>query len=249
MDRLTASSPGYPTADVRPKAKRWSSDLNASLSTGTFLQIPDQQSAYAYKVQVMKAEDFLVHSCKLSSLYCSIPHLHSSTADKMREDLLLSFICAYSHFGASLSALEDVILEASHKFDINVTVIRQKGVITCYVGERMNGRRYIRTVGPVILQSHFLGLREVHKIYATVLEQKMRVGEAREQLAALCEEAHIHRPGVYLLATGVLSGLICRAFFAGSSHDVAATVVATAMLSGVHYLVHKASQLNADFLE
>eukprot|EP00918_Siedleckia_nematoides_P021666 GHVU01046683.1.p1 GENE.GHVU01046683.1~~GHVU01046683.1.p1 ORF type:complete len:347 (-),score=25.34 GHVU01046683.1:3-899(-) len=189
--------------------------------------------AHAYKVQFVKApKDFLMHA-----------------SEQMREDLLLSFIRAFAHFGASLNALEDLILDASRMFDIKVTVVRRNDAITCLIGERTGKRRYLRIVSPVACRSYFLGLLEVRRIYTAVIEHRMRVGEGRAQLANLCAKVAVRYPLAHLLVAGVLSGLICMAVLGGSSYKALVTVIGTIALGAVYYFLRKVTLVGAELLE
>lgn len=170
-------------------------------------------------------------------------------ADKMHEDLLMSFIRAYSHFGASLNALEDLMLDASRAFDIKVTVVRRHGAITCLIGERAGSRRYMRVVSPILPQSCFLGLLEVRRTYDAVVEHRIRVPQARAQLANLCAKTPLRYPLAHLVFGALLSGWVCLAVFGGMFSEVLSTVVGALVVGLAHYFLRQITTYTPDLME
>jgi uncharacterized membrane protein YjjP (DUF1212 family) len=167
----------------------------------------------------------------------------------MREELLLAFVKASAHFGASSNALEELILDAARTLDVKVTVIRKAGVITCLAGDRTGSRRYIRVVNPLLRFSYFAGLLEVRRIYEAVVEKRMRVPEAQKTLAKLCARPPVRYPLAHLIMAGVISGLLCMLVFGGLYRGVLITIGVTIVLGVVQYFLRKANPFNAELLE
>lgn len=167
----------------------------------------------------------------------------------MREDLLISFIRAYAHFGASLNSMEDLVLDASRAFGIKVTVVRRHGAITCLIGDRIGTRRYLRVVSPILPPSCFLGQLEVRRTYDAVVERRMRVPQARAELANLCAKTPLRYPFAHIVFGALLSGWVCVAVFGGMFPDVLSTVMGAFVLSFAHYFLRKVTTTGADFSE
>lgn len=167
----------------------------------------------------------------------------------MREDLLLIFIRAFAHYGASLDVLEEVALHASRAFDVRVAVVRKTGTLTCFVGERVGGRRYVCAVSPLLRRFVDGGLSEVQRMYNAVVEQRVRVPEASRRVEHMCTKPAMRYPIVHVCIAAVLAGATCLFLFGGLTWDIFCSIVGSFVLGCVHLIVRRASPLLAEVVE
>ncbi|EKM61284.1 uncharacterized protein PHACADRAFT_247789, partial [Phanerochaete carnosa HHB-10118-sp] len=165
----------------------------------------------------------------------------------MREDLLLLFIHAFTHYGVSLDALEDFALRASHAFDVRVTVARNASALTCFVSERVGERPYVRVASPLLRRTVPQGLSEVQRMYDAVVDQRVRVPEAGRRLAHMCTKSAMHYPVVYIGFASVLAGVMCLVLFGGSMDDILRAVVGSFVLGCVQLVLCRVSPWVAEF--
>ncbi|GJE87562.1 hypothetical protein PsYK624_036450 [Phanerochaete sordida] len=213
-------------AAKRPKMQRRMS-APAALQSRTTLVVP-KRAVQLHKLQHMPApRDYLRH----------VPRI-------VRAELLHLFLLAFAHSGASLTELELLAQHGALAFRVRAAHARHFGVLRLTIGSDH------QRVAPALLRRTLPhALPEVRRLYTAVVDERVRVHEARARLAHLCAKPAARRSGVQVALGAVLAAVVSAVVCGGGVVDVVAAVVGAVLLGCVQLVLLQADAVVAEFLQ
>lgn len=167
-------------------------------------------------------------------------------SEDSRAALLLAFVRTFAHHGAPLDVLETLAWHASGVFGVQVTLVRYAGTLSIFVGTR---RRSVRIVCSLLRRSAPCGMGEVQRLYDAVVDQRVRVHEARRRLEHMCAKPAVRVPIVHVGCAAMLAGAVCWFALGGTPRDLLYAVLWTLVLGSAHLIMRRVNLLVAEVLE
>lgn len=173
----------------------------------------------------------------------------ANSSELDREDFIIATVRPLVLYGATLSMIEEHLLDMSRHFHVKVTVARRPGIFVCVFGDYGNERRKVKITDDCRRAPNVLGLLHVDHTVTAVTENQMKILEGVGELNAMpAENRPVARPVMHLMLAVALSAGV-RLTFGGSRDEVLCAFNATLVLCILQLLLRRISYFTGRYLE